>query len=132
LAIPGIEEHPKSTRALKKKLDDRGLKLADMFLIAATDFAARAPNHPDAGVRRQARNQFERLLEYTVRCGGRHISALPGIHWKSESRASSVARSAEELAWRVACAKTAGVTFAVECHLGSSPKNPGRRQNLSS
>jgi len=120
----------KSARALKKKLDDRGLKLADMFLIPATDFATLAPNHPDAAARRKARAQFERLVEYTARCGGRHVSALPGIHWKGESRETSVARGSEELAWRVARAKEAGITFSVECHLGSFAEKPAQAQEL--
>ena len=120
----------KTARALKRKLDDRGLKLADMFLQGATDFEALAPNHPDARVRRKSRAQFEQAVEYTARIGGKHISALPGIHWKGESRETSVARCADELAWRVALAKAAGITFSVECHLGSFAEKPAQAQEL--
>ena len=42
-----------------------------------------------------------------------------------------MARSAEELAWRVARAKTAGVTFSVECHLGSFAQKPQQARELA-
>ena len=69
-----------SAKELKHKLRDRGLELADVFLQTAPDFVSIAPNHPDLFIRRQARDWFARTVEFTLECGGRHISALAGRH----------------------------------------------------
>ena len=37
----------KNAALLKRKLDDRGLRAADIFLQTAPDFASLAPNQPD-------------------------------------------------------------------------------------
>ena len=67
----------KSAAALKKKINEAGLQLGDMFLQTAPDFGALAPNHPSSTVRRRARAIFERTLEYTVAAGrkARHRAA---------------------------------------------------------
>ena len=57
---------------------DRGLAIADMFLTPGRDFETLAPNHPDAGERRQSRQVFQRALDFTVQSGAKHMSALPG------------------------------------------------------
>ena len=80
---------------LRKKLADRDLALADVFLIPATNFADLAPNHPEAGVRRRGREQLRRLLEYTRESGGRHLTALPGIHFPGEPETASWERAKE-------------------------------------
>jgi sugar phosphate isomerase/epimerase len=113
-----------AARRLRRELDRRGLELADVFLIPGRNFGELAPNHPDAAVRRRARSQFERVVEYTLAAGGRHITALPGITWPHEPRTDSFQRSATELAWRAAYAREAGVTFGVEPHLGSLIARP--------
>lgn len=125
-----LKDIAKSARALKRKLSDRGLKLADMFLQTAPDFESLAPNHPDARVRRKARSIFERAVEITARCGGRHLTALPGVRWKNESLEASLNRCAEELAWRCETARRAGVTFSIEAHLGSIVPTPALARRL--
>ncbi len=120
----------RSAAKLKKKLDDRGLKLADLFLIPANNFTSLAPNHPDAAVRRKARDQFQRAVEYTVRAGGKHVGALPGIHWESEPKSASLRRSVEELAWRAEYAKDNGLTYSVEPHIGSICPSPKEAEAL--
>jgi sugar phosphate isomerase/epimerase len=45
----------KSARALGRKLADRGLKPADIFLQTAPEFVSLAPNHPDPRRRARAR-----------------------------------------------------------------------------
>jgi sugar phosphate isomerase/epimerase len=111
-------------QALRRKLDDRGLQAADIFLQAASDFRAFAANQPDASRRRVARDLFSRTLEYTVACGGKHVSGLPGAAFPEESRATSFARCAAELAWRCEQASKAGLTFSVEAHVGSIAPTP--------
>ena len=109
----------KAARALGRKLTDRGLRPADVFLQTAPDFASLAPNHPDPRHRAKARRLFQQTLEYTSECGGKHISALPGVLFPEERPAASFARCCEELAWRCAQARVAGITFSVEPHVGS-------------
>ena len=97
-----------SAKELKHKLRDRGLALADVFLQTAPDFVSIAPNHPDLFVRRQARDWFARTVEFALECGGRHISALPGVTFDDEPEAESYERCRDELAWRCQTASCAG------------------------
>jgi sugar phosphate isomerase/epimerase len=113
-----------SARELSRKLRDRGLALADVFLQTAPDFASLACNHPDASIRRQARDWFARTVEFALECGGRHVSALPGVHFDGIPEAESYQRSCDELAWRCETAKPQGVTFSVEAHVGSIVPTP--------
>lgn len=120
----------KSAAALKKKVEERGLKIADIFLTPGNGFIDLAPNHIEAKSRKRARDIFARTLEYAILVGGRHISALPGVWFKEESKAASLQRAAEELAWRVEQAKQAGITFSVEAHLGSIVPTPREAERL--
>jgi len=114
----------KSGPKLARKLTDRGLKLADMFLIPGDAFDQLAPNHPDARIRRRARDQFERVVDYTIEAGGKHVGALPGVPWPGETRAESLRRSSEELAWRAARARANGLVYSIEPHIGSVAPSP--------
>jgi sugar phosphate isomerase/epimerase len=113
-----------SAKELKKKLRDRGLALADVFLQTAPDFVSLAPNHPDLLIRRQAREWFSRTVEFTLECGGRHISALPGVAFDGEPEAESYERCRDELAWRCQLASSQGLMFSVEAHVGSIVPTP--------
>jgi sugar phosphate isomerase/epimerase len=113
-----------SAAALSRKLRDRGLRLADVFLQPAADFASLAANHPEAARRAKARSLFLKTLEFTARCGGRHVSALPGVHAAGESKADSLGRCVDELAWRVEQARQHKIAFSVEAHLGSIAPTP--------
>lgn len=114
----------KSAQALRKEVEDRGLKLADVFLQAATDFTSLAINHPSAAKRKKARDLFSRTLEYAHEAGSYHVSALPGVYFEEESKAASWKRCCDELAWRVAQAADADVIFGVEAHIGSLVPKP--------
>jgi sugar phosphate isomerase/epimerase len=120
----------KSAHRLRRQLADRGLQPADIFLQAASDFMSLAANHPEAQPRARARDLFLRTLEYTVVCGGTHISGLPGVYFPEEPRATSFARCVSELAWRCEQAQAAGVTFAVEAHVGSIVPHPAAALRL--
>jgi sugar phosphate isomerase/epimerase len=119
-----------AAKKLRQKLTRRGLQLADIFLIPGESFAEMAPNHPDRGVRLRAREQFRRVVEYTLISGGRHISALPGVCWKEESTAVSFSRSVEELAWRADYARAHGAIYSVEPHIGSIVQHPLKAERL--
>jgi sugar phosphate isomerase/epimerase len=119
-----------SARELARKLGDRGLKLADLYLQTAPDFVSLAPNHPDAARRARARDLFSRTLEFAAECGGRHVSALPGVRFDEETAEDSLNRCRDELAWRCAKAGIQGITFGVEAHVGSIVPSPGEAARL--
>jgi sugar phosphate isomerase/epimerase len=120
----------KNGRALGKKLSDRGLKPADIFLQAANNFVDLAPNHRNPTRRARAREWFAKTLDYAAAAGGKHVTALPGVHCDGESKADSLQRSSEELAWRVDRAKQYGITFGVEAHIGSIVPSPKEAEQL--
>src|SRR5690242_19778625 len=57
---------PESARLLRCKLEERGLRAADVFLQLAPDFVPYALNQPDAARRAAARDGFLRTLEYAA------------------------------------------------------------------
>ncbi len=114
----------RSGRKLKKKLDNRGLKAADIFLIADEDLASFAVNHPQASRRRKARDWFERTLEYASICESKHVTTTPGVFFDKHSKAGSLALAREELAWRVERAKSYKIVLGVEPHIGSFVSRP--------
>lgn len=125
-------EHLKeNARALKKKLDDRGLQCADVFLQCDPDFEPYAMNHPDKTRRDKAADWYHKTLEYALEVGSKHVTALPGVEFnESETPKESFDRAVEELTWRVAEAEKAGIIFSVEAHIGSIVPTPEEALNL--
>lgn len=115
---------------LKQKLAAHGLQAADIFLQIHADFTEYALNHPEPKRRELARTQFSRTLEYAQAAGAEHVTLLPGMRFRMETRVRSVGRSVEELHWRVAEAKAAGLQVAVEPHVDSLINTPERARNL--
>jgi sugar phosphate isomerase/epimerase len=120
----------KSARLLGRKLADRGLQAADLFLQMAPDFVPYAVNHPQAARRRKARDWFRQTLEYAAGCGARHVTTLPGVYFPDEPRSTSWARCCDELAWRVEQGQAQGLTFGVESHVGSLAPSPRAAERL--
>lgn len=114
----------RSARALKRKLDSLGLKAADVFLLMANDLASHAINHPQASRRRKARDWFERTLEYAAVCDCKHVTTIPGVFFEGQSKAESLARARDELAWRLGRAGAYGIILGVEPHIGSIAPRP--------
>jgi len=114
----------RSARQLKRKLSDRGLEPADVFLQLDSDFAKFAINHPQATRRSKARDGFLRTLDYAAECGAPHVTTLPGIAFDQRRRDGSWGRCCEELAWRVEHATDRGLIFGVEAHVGSIAPTP--------
>lgn len=108
-----------SGQALKRTLDDLGLRAADIFLQMDPDFVPWAINHPEAARRIRARDWFLRALDYAAACACRHVTILPGVHFAQEDHADSLHRTTEELAWRLERARQQAVVFSVEAHVGS-------------
>ncbi len=121
----------KNALALRRKLDDRGLACADIFLQCDPDFTPIALNHPDKARRRKASDWFRKAVEYASEAGSRHVTGLPGVEFGDvESPRDSFARAAEELAWRVDEARAAGITFSIEAHIGSIIPTPEKALKL--
>jgi sugar phosphate isomerase/epimerase len=120
----------KSARALRRKVADRGLQIADVFLHPANDLHTLAPNHPDKRRRARVRALFEKTVEWTKLVGADHVTALPGVFFDSEPKLDSLQRCAEEMAWRCERASQAGLTFSVEPHRGSVAPTPQQALRL--
>src|ERR1041384_7926396 len=73
----------KAGRQLGRKLADRGLRCADVFLQADPNFTTFAINHPDTSRRRHTRDLFLKLLDYSSAAGARHVTALPGVRFEA-------------------------------------------------
>ena len=114
----------KSGAQLGRKLADRRLRCADVFLQLDTSFVSYAINQPDATRRRRAREGFLQTLDYVAACGAKHVTTLPGVYFEDEKPAESWKRCCEELAWRVEQAKLRRIVFGVEAHVGSIVPKP--------
>ena len=124
-----LSDLQRSARALAEKVGTRGLEIADIF-YQATSFETVAANHPDETERARGREFFLRMLEFTLRCNAKHMTALPGIEWDGVPYETSLKRSAEELSWRALQAKQVGVGFSVEPHTGSLVDTPEKAREL--
>ena len=119
-----------SGEALRRKVADRGLAVADVFLQMDPDFSRYAANHPDTSRRDKARDWYRRTLDYAQACRCGHVTALPGVLFDDVSEADAFARCRDESAWRVEQARDAGITFGVEAHVGSIVPTPAQAREL--
>jgi len=109
---------------LCRKLADRGLRCADVFLQMDPSFIPYAINHPETARRRHARDWFLKTLDYAAAGGAKHITTLPGVYFDDEPAADSWKRSCDELAWRVEQANRQRIVFSIEAHVGSIVPKP--------
>jgi sugar phosphate isomerase/epimerase len=117
--------HPAQAAArIVTVLREHALEIADIFGQPGGAFEERAVNHPDPLEREKAAQFFWRFLELAARSNARHVTLLPGVHFKSESYDDSLKRSVEELAWRREAAAKIGIVLAVEPHIGSIIEAP--------
>lgn len=126
-----LRQPTRSAEALKARLDSHGLQASDLFLQIHAGFEACAINHPDPKIRLFARERFTRGLDYAKALGSDHLTILPGVLFKDESRKDSLKRSADELAWRITAGKEAGIQVAIEPHVGSLVDTPERTLALT-
>lgn len=120
----------KSAAQLKQKLDDRGLKPADVFLQADPDFVPYAANNPDPKRRQIARDLLLKTFEYANECGTKHVTALPGAKFDGVPEKESFKLCCEEMAWRVEQADKAKINFSIEAHIGSIVPRPQDAKKL--
>src|SRR6478672_8490643 len=74
-----------SGKKLGRKLSERGLRCADVFLQTDPSFIKYAANHPEPVRRRRARDWFLKTLEYASACGAKHVTTLPGVNFPEET-----------------------------------------------
>jgi len=125
-----LENPAASGEALRRKVADRGLQVADVFLQMDPDFSLYAVNHPHQSRRRKARDWYRRTLDYALACHSGHVTVLPGVFFDDLPQADSMALCRDELAWRVEQADAAGIVFGVEAHVGSIVPTPGQAGDL--
>ncbi len=116
---------------LGRRLERHGLAAADIFLQLHENFTDYAVNHPEPARRKLARQQFLKTLDYAAAAGSKHVTILPGVSFKSESRVAALERAADELSWRVEEAGAMKLTLGVEPHLGSIADTPDRAMQLA-
>jgi sugar phosphate isomerase/epimerase len=121
----------KNGAALRVRLKREGLIASDIFLQVHDNFTDFAVNHPEGKRREFARRQFLKTLDYAAAAGSNHVSILPGVTFASESRNTSLARAADELAWRVERAASLKLTVGIEPHVGSIVDTPERAMDLA-
>ena len=109
---------------LGRKLKERGLRCADVFLQMAPNFIPYAINHPEAARRRRARDWFLKTLDYANAAGAKHVTTLPGVNFESEPSADSWGRCCNELSWRCESAREHQIQFSIEAHVGSIVPTP--------
>jgi sugar phosphate isomerase/epimerase len=111
---------PKSfTKQLKHDLKYTSLRVSDVFLQIGLEPAVSAPNDPSLLVRRRNRKTFMLALDLCAALGCTHLTGLPGVRHNNTAEADDFALAAEEAGWRQHVASGAGITYAVEAHLGS-------------
>ena len=115
---------------ISRDLQEVGLTVSDLFVIPWTDLETMAPNNPDPEQREASRALFLDMLELADLVGAPGMTALPGIHWPAESYEDSLARAGEELAWRAERARSEGLGFSVEPHVGSVVPTPEQALQL--
>lgn len=111
-------------KRLLSKVKDRGLQIADVFLVAATNRMTLAPNNPSIVDNQSSREIFLRGLDFLSAAGASHLTQLPGVVFPELGAERSFDRSVIELAWRADTASKQGIVFAVEPHAGSIIETP--------
>ena len=114
----------------RRQLQERGLRLSDVFLQVDLDFSAWAINHPDIARRRQTREAYRHALDFAGECNCHHVTVLPGVVFADEPETDSFQRCADELRWRCEKAEERGLVCSIEPHLGSIVPTPAETIRL--
>jgi sugar phosphate isomerase/epimerase len=107
------------TRQLKASLTSARLRASDIFLQIGLDPTLSAANDPSPKVRSRNRTSFMQALDLCTALGCTHMTGLPGVRHAGLRVADEFALACKETAWRVRTASQAGVTYAIEAHIGS-------------
>jgi len=115
---------------VRERVETRGLVVADVFAIPATDFETMTVNNPDPAQQEQSIEFFTDAVDFARRTGSPGITTLPGVLLEQDSFADALARSAEGLRHRVGLAAAHGLIVSVEPHTGSLIDTPEKTAQL--
>jgi sugar phosphate isomerase/epimerase len=122
--VKELKRPEKMGARLRAMVADRGLEIADVFLVDSATRETLAPNNIDPKDNRKSREVFERGLDYLNAAGCTHMTQLPGVNFAGQSIEACFNRSAKELGWRAERAAKRGITFSVEPHFNSVVDTP--------
>lgn len=105
--------------SLRKALERHEMTASGIYLQMSLDLQEYAINNPWAVRRDHAADWFRKTLDYVLAAGCHHLTMLPGVPFSDEEASASLARSVDELKWRVSDAGERGIVVAVEPHIGS-------------
>lgn len=115
---------------VRGQLEQRGLALADVFAIPATDFRSQALNNPDPAARAESLEFFGCAVRFARAGGAPGLTTLPGVVFPGETFGDALARSADGLRNRVDRAARAGLALSVEPHVESLIDTPDKTRQL--
>ncbi|MCX6895297.1 MAG: sugar phosphate isomerase/epimerase [Verrucomicrobia bacterium] len=115
---------PAAVKKMRASLAANGLVASDVFLQTGAEPPVRAANNPDTAVRNANREMFRRVLEFCAGLDCKHLTGLPGVWHANADKAADWQRAIEEARWRMDTARAAGVTYAIEPHVGSMLPDP--------
>ncbi|MEX1117799.1 MAG: sugar phosphate isomerase/epimerase family protein [Terrimicrobiaceae bacterium] len=113
-----------AAQSMREELHSRGLEAADVFLQTGAEPSIAAANDPDDGVRNQNRKTFMGMIEYCCELGAAHLTGLPGVCHSGTQPEEDWQRAVEEARWRLEVCRGAGITYAIEPHVGSLLPDP--------
>jgi sugar phosphate isomerase/epimerase len=107
------------TAQVLQDLEKAELNASDVFLQIGVDPSEQSANDPDSAIRIRNRGAFSRALEVCVALGCKHLTGLPGVFHSEVPRIHDLQLAEEEASRRVRECTSAGVTYAIEPHVGS-------------
>ena len=115
-----IAKNPiKEGKKLNKILNEIDLIASDVFLQTGADPSVAAANTPNPEVKANNRYIFHKMLEFTNTLKCKHLTGLPGVLHDNENFEDDWKRACEEAEWRTETAKSNGITYSIEPHVGS-------------
>lgn len=106
-------------KQLRVDLKRATVQAADVFLQTGLEPADAAANDPSLPIRSRNRKMFMLALDLCAALDCTHLTGLPGVLHKGTREQDDLALAGEEASWRQHVAHGAGVTYAIEAHLGS-------------
>jgi sugar phosphate isomerase/epimerase len=106
-------------RQLRHDLKNAGLHCSDVFLQIGVEPAISEANNRNPQVRARNRRTFLRTLDLCAALGCTHLTGLPGIPHNGPAESDDMSLAVDEAGWRQQAAADAGITYAIEAHMGS-------------
>jgi sugar phosphate isomerase/epimerase len=104
---------------LKSDLKCAGLQVADVFLQIGMDPADAAANDPDPRIRAHNHTIFQLTLDLCKALDCAHLTGLPGVWHEGARETDDLALAVDEAGWRQRAGSDAGISYAIEPHMGS-------------